>query len=375
VSATEVTQFFPAVAPGQTPPQPESGWRIKYEILPAGSHTYGSSAVWELQSVEFMRGYKSGQPDWIRILDNLVLAEMYVPYYDGTEIFDIGGSYFFNFVNANSSYIPSRGVISGEVLSDGIVAAEVADDHLRWMDTSNQVRRGQVLELWATLDAANYRYIIKYEFSDDGTIRARAGGTAQNLRSVPVGNHEGMHLHSPAWRLEFNLGAPASNKLEVVERQPDPSSAAAHLVHRPFANGFEGGEIWNAEKFTSLMVTNAQTMNGHEPPHPVSYKLVSLRSGSLRTFREHTRYDFWVARANRGGLERRFVEIADYVRNREPLDGYPVVLWHSTALHHVPRTEDFGAKGYNTWDGLAITMWTGFDLMPHNLWGQTPLYR
>jgi Cu2+-containing amine oxidase len=242
------------------------------------------------------------------------------------------------------------------------------------------LRRGEVLELWATLDAANYRYVIRYGFADDGTIHIRAGGTAQNFRSVPVGNHEGIHLHPPTWRFEFDLGAANANKVEIVERRHEANSAAAHIVHREFANGLEGGEIWDPEKFSTLMVTNSNTQNGHSPPHDVSYKLVSLRAGSPRTHRERTKFDFWAVRVLPSSTvrlrdrERRFVEIADYIRNPEPLAGHAVALWYTTALHHVSRTEDFGASGYNAGEGVAINMWTGFDLMPHNLRASTPLY-
>ena len=57
-----------------------------------------------------------------------------------------------------------------------------------------------------------------------------------------MGDEVGMHFHSPGWRLEFDLGAADANKIEIVEREPDPQSARATLVHRPFANGSEGGK-------------------------------------------------------------------------------------------------------------------------------------
>jgi hypothetical protein len=380
-SAAEIVQYFPAVPPGGAPPKAESGWRIKYEVLPSGSHGYGGSSVWEIQSVEFMRGYKlSGEEDWIKILNNLALAEMYVPYYDGYEIHDIT-DYGFSFVNATAGYIPSAGVISGRLLDDGVVIAEVADDHVRWMTSaSDRIRRGQVLDLWATLAAGNYRYILKYSFADDGTIRVRAGGTAQNLRSVAVGNHNGMHIHMPAWRLEFDLGAASANSVEITERMAESDSAAADLVHRPFNGGVEGGEVWNPERFTSLMVSSKQFDNRHDPAHKIGYKLVSARSGSTRTHRDYVKYDFWVTRiapaaANRSvDRELRFIDVATYVQNPEPINGYAVAIWHSTALHHIPRTEDFGSSGYRAHEGLALTMWTGFDMMPHNLWDKTPLF-
>ena len=73
--AVELVQYFPATPPGAPPAPPETGWRIRYQILPQLSHGYGGAAVWELQSVEFMRGYNEfGQPDWVKVLNNLALA-------------------------------------------------------------------------------------------------------------------------------------------------------------------------------------------------------------------------------------------------------------------------------------------------------------
>jgi len=37
-----------------------------------------------------------------------------------------------------------------------------------WVDSVKGSRRGQMLVLFAILDAANYRYVIEYSFHDDG---------------------------------------------------------------------------------------------------------------------------------------------------------------------------------------------------------------
>src|SRR5438105_2638368 len=97
---------------------------------------------------------------------------------------------------------------SGPRRRDRSVLSAVA--HVRWRSVADQARRGQRLDLWATLSAANYRYIMRYSFHDDGTIQARVAGTSQNLRSVPVGDETGMHVHQAAWRMEFDLGAPGA---------------------------------------------------------------------------------------------------------------------------------------------------------------------
>ena len=60
------------------------------------------------------------------------------------------------------------------------------------------------------------------------------------------------------------------------------------------------------------------------------------------------------------------------VRNPEPIEGKAVAIWHTSGLNHIPRTEDFGARGYRSQDGVAIAAWTGFDLVPVDLWHQTP---
>ena len=175
--AVEIVQYFPVTPPDVQPAFPETGWRIRYEILPQLTHGYGGAAVWELQSVEFMRGYtETGEQDWIKVLNNLALVEIYVPYYDGYEIWDMQG--LSGFVATSAAFVGGAGLLSAALQPDGAVIAEVADDHVRWMSVADQARRGQRLDLWATLSAANYRYIMRYSFLDDGTIQARVAGTS-----------------------------------------------------------------------------------------------------------------------------------------------------------------------------------------------------
>src|SRR6266436_4422206 len=70
LAALEIEQYFPVVAAGAQPRR-ETGWKIKYEILGTGNK-YGGSNVWEIQSVEFMRGFKPpGEENWVKVLTNL----------------------------------------------------------------------------------------------------------------------------------------------------------------------------------------------------------------------------------------------------------------------------------------------------------------
>src|SRR4051812_22593294 len=90
--SNQLEQYFPAVPDGTTRSPSQSGWRIRYDVLAPGNHSYGRSGVLQFSSIEFMRGNKpDGSLDWIKILNNLAMAEMYVPYNDGTYILDIQG--------------------------------------------------------------------------------------------------------------------------------------------------------------------------------------------------------------------------------------------------------------------------------------------
>jgi primary-amine oxidase len=251
-----------------------------------------------------MRGYLSnGEPDWIKILNSLAMVEIYVPYNDGTFVLDMHGRSHYGvpvlepnpFVKARLDVLPPYGIISGKIEQNGYVIGEVVDDGLRFMDgrQGDKVRRGQMLWLWTTLKASNYRYVLKYGFSDDGTISVRAGGTSENLydeRESP--RNKAVHLHVAAWRMEFDLGRADMNMINIVERHPDLSDGGATFTVRPFNNGREGGEKWSPEAFTMLEIINEKTVNRHSPPRHVGYGLMPIRTGSARTIEPYTNFDF-----------------------------------------------------------------------------------
>ena len=374
-SSAQITRYFPDNAAAR----PETGWRITYDVLKRGVHGYGPAEVLEIQSVEFMRGYNErGEKDWIRVLRNLALTEMYVLYNDGAEFFDISGNTSV-FSKSPAIDLPSDGVLWREVRPDGVVA-EVVDEQARWVSVPSNVRRGRTLDLWAVMEAGEYRYILRYSFTDSGAIRVRVGATGRNARNMQVGNNSAVHVHMPAWRFEFDLGTLFGNTIQVAERLPaaPATGLAAVLNHRPFNGGSEGGEVWDADRFTTLMITS-QTKNKHAPSHQVSYKLVSSRTGSLHTAQPFTKSDYWVTRLSPAtrpvNAELQFIEVDQYVRDHESIDNQATAIWHSVPFQHVPGTEDFGPRDYNTSEGLTLTMWSGFDLLPHNLWDKTPLFQ
>ncbi len=407
----EITQCFPVSAACDAA---ESGWRIKWRLYPpfhdaSNNNYYGNAGVWVITSAEFMRGKNDGKADWIPVLNNLSLAEMFVPYDNGERVYDVSnGSAWgrfrpFPFVRvgntAEGETFLSRGGLAPPRRFDDTVIAEVVDDHLRWIENRDfrasgkpdRARRGQALQLWATLFAGNYRYVLLYSFADDGAIQVRAGATAENLVD-PHGDVDGhgVHVHMPGWRMEFALGSRAVNEVSVVEHIQDRQFARAKVCERAFlglqcgvlTGGREGGILWDPTKFTSLKVTSREIKNRHSDPKYVAYSILPRSGGNLRTFgkgEEFTEFDFWISRLvpdradrRQRGIEYRYLLLPSYVQNPEPLDGHAVVIWHRASLLHIPRGEDFGAIGYKAQDGVALTAWGGFDLVPRDLWDKTP---
>jgi primary-amine oxidase len=398
--AGELTQYFPAVPEGKPAPRPESGWKIGWIVRQPKTHDYGGSAVWELRDIRFMKGYNAdGSEDWVTVLNRLAMAEMYVPYHEGTYFLDISGGtvgvdgraqpFHFPMVTASEDYLPKHGVAAAKLHDDKYVISEVVDDHIRWMDNrrSDRVRRGQTLHLWTTMNSGNYRYLLRYGFADDGTISVRVGGTAENLVSLgPQGEGDDLatHLHMAAWRMEFHLGDPEKNRIETVQRRVNFITKEPRIERKPFRGGREGGMVWDPVKFTMLRITSGAIQNRHQPPRNIAYVLRPVRTGTVRTRFDFTQYDFWVTRlrpdsptrkVDEAGLELRFVDVPKNVKRAEPIEGKAVVVWHTAGLNHIPRTEDFGARGYRSEDGVALAAWTGFDLMPVDLWHQTPFLK
>lgn len=382
----QITQYFPANAQGQPAGIRESGWRVSWRVLPRGTHTYGASQVWVFDSIEFMKGRRQdGSEDWIKVLNQLAMVEMYVPYNSGTEFQDMQMA--FDLADAKPEYLPAAGVLRARI-EDRNVISELVEDGVRWGDnqpisnTLNRIRRGQALDLWATLVCANYAYIMHYRFADDGRISVRVSGTSQNLvdlNDLHGDMNNATHGHMGAWRMEFDLGNAATNQVEVYERFIDPARQVGILRHRPFNNGREGGEVWDPDKFTMLKIANPQTLNRHSPPQPVSYAIKTKMPGRLRTGRAFTANDFWVTRRvpddprrQARAPENRFDAVPANIANPEPLAGQPVVVWHNVALQHVPHGEDFGPVGYDASEGTAVGHPVGFDLVPVNIWHKTP---
>lgn len=304
---------------------------------------------------------------WIQVLGDSRLAEMFVPYHSGSPRFwDV--SYNFSLCHVNKDDAGPFGKVIG---NPPTVVVEMRDRGLMWVDGTKGSRRGQKLVIFATLNAANYRYVIEYGFQDDGLVSFRVGSTGRNYGSR---EWEG-HMHNGLWRVDVNLGGADNNSVLVMEHiEPEPAAPAkARTVHRPFNGGREGYEDWDPYKFTMLTVVNDQIRNIRN--QPLAYDVMPYKHGNARHHgpdnEQCTQHDFWVT-VNRKG-EIYYPKLPKYVAGANPIMNKDVVVWLSTPGHHEPRSEDGEMKG-TSFVGATPLMWCGFDLKPRNLFDRSPLY-
>ena len=297
---------------------------------------------------------------WIQVLGRAGLSELYVPYQSGNPRFYDFGNFDFDLVNANPNDAGGCGKIIGR---DGKVVREIVDKGPLWKN-DQMVFRGQKLILWGTLDAANYNYIVRYEFHDDGTIKFRVAGTAVNLPYSP----SEPHMHNALWRIDVNLNGASGDSVNVLRHLETVDEFMWKNVVEPFNSGKEGSMNFVPTEFTQVQVIDINLANGEEKPP--AYDLRPLYRGVARHKAKFMRSDFWVT-VNKPE-QQYFPELQNYVNN-ESIVNADVVLWHVTPLLHVPRSEDGGfIEGH--WKGVALAMWGGFDMRPRNLFGKTPFY-
>jgi hypothetical protein len=408
---TLVKQGFPArSADPKDLTKSDSAWEIEWDITnptnKPGS-TRAPSSVLRIASANFMYKDKDGKARWITVVRNLELGELFVPYDPGSPRYnDVAGQAFW-IMKADAKLLGPACVAPGKVLRsrnltlDNKVYKEVHDDGLRWLNDAgmngpDKGRRGEKLILWTVFYGGNYRYIIEYGFSCDGTITCRLGATARN-HSPRQDNQNDVHLHVGCWMFDPELtdpktanNGPPLNLVQLVRRLPRNPATADGLFRmdvRPFGTSLtgppanspalEGSALWVPEEFTLLRIQSATRKNNNVPPQPTCYDLVPLRFGSVRNFPvagfDFANKDFWVTHKVAGPY--RYTQVPSYVgRPPRELEGKAITVWHSSPLLHVPRAEDFGPDGRTNATGVALTAWASFILKPRNLFDRTPFY-
>jgi hypothetical protein len=384
--------------------QRDTVWVIDWDITNAQGGRNPPSSVLRITAAHFGYQDKDGNRKWITVAQNIALGEIFVPYDDASHQYEDIEDFHFRIRPADKSFLGPACLAPGEILKSnrpgmsGLVYKEVHDDGIRLIDNRTRPdrgRRGEKLVMWVNFYGDNYRYLVEYSFTDDGVIGCRVGGTAENLNDrQPAPRLADAHLHVGCWMFDPHLGDPTNpdnggpdkNVVQLVRRVPLAANQPSGLFQvevKPFpANvGQQGAAIagsapWVAEEFTVLRVQSTVRKNGSGHPQLTAYDLVTMRSGSCRSFPsprfDYATHDYWVTPADPGFDHIR--ELPQYVlQHPGPVDGRAVRICHSTPLLHVARGEDFGPDGVSSGEGAAIVSWTGFMLKPRDLFDSTPL--
>ena len=182
--AQEVTAEFLVGESGGLEPRKGTAWKVHFA---RGMHKglYITGAWYKRNLSE----------DWIRILADARIAELFVPYHQSSDIryFDLTG-FSFPMAQVREEDAGPSGNLMPPFQGDPYptVVREFRDRGVVWKDFAHGVRRGKELVIWGALEADNYMYIISYGFYDDGTISFRVGATGQNL----PGHRKESHMHN-----------------------------------------------------------------------------------------------------------------------------------------------------------------------------------
>jgi primary-amine oxidase len=300
---------------------------------------------------------KSPGSAWIKVFHDARIAEIFVPYHDNSHRFYDVAQFNWALTPLNANDCPAS--VGGTVVG-GVVCKEVQDRGLLWKDDAT-VRRGQQLVLWGALDAANYNYIIEWTFRDDGVILGRLAATAVNYPGAETVSH----THDPLWRLDIDLNGAGGDSVGKSVHTETGLTASDTMT----MISTEAGIQWNPVAFNSLHISDAMLKNGCGST--TEYNLIPSREGTPRHQEDFTKNDFWVTKYKTGEIVA--ASLPAYINPVEATSNTDVVVWYYGGLHHHPRDED-GQRVDILWKGEALAMWTGFTLMPRNLFDTTPFY-
>jgi primary-amine oxidase len=378
-------QFFPRQAVVDPPSQEVV---VEFPVGDAGGLEPRKATAWK---VHFSRGLHKGLyitgawfkrhlgEDWIKILNDVRVAELFVPYHQSNYIryFDLTG-FSFPLAQVREEDAGPNGTLLPPFPGDAYptVVKEIRDRGVVWKDYAHGVRRGKELVIWGALEAGNYMYLMSYGFHDDGTISLRVGATGQNL----PGHRMESHTHNAHWRIDIDLIDGKKNSAMVMRHvEQSGGGLGAEDLEEPFNRGYEGGLDWEPKEFTMIRVASNRKNAGGKT---IAYDLMPVRMGSSRHAEEFTRHDFWVTQSHPDRpLEYIFSNLPAIVKDEEPVESADIVLWGTSTAHHEPRDEDgkpnSGPRfwpGDDAWEGSALVMWSGFDLRPRNFFDRTPFY-
>jgi hypothetical protein len=181
-------------------------------------------------------------------------------------------------------------------------------------------RQGQEVVVVSELEAGWYRYISRWRFHDDGTIRPRFGFSAVQNSCVCETHH-----HHVYWRFDFDIGTAANN---VVREFNSPPIFPPNNWHR---FQFEAKRRRNPQRSRRWQVRNSQTGD--------AYDLIPGTSDGVAD--AFGRGDIWILRFNGSEIDDGVPRLTlpaeaqlDRFVNGESIFNQDVVVWYAGHFTH-----------------------------------------
>jgi Cu2+-containing amine oxidase len=305
-------------------------------------------------------------------------ADVFVPYHNGDPVFrfhDLQWGYLIPLTPADCPASEGGTLRTLPNETGPRVCQEIRPTGVAWRDTYG-VRRGTELVLWGVYDMGNYKMIMEWSFRDDGVLQGRAGATGFNTPTYPWE----AHMHNVLWRLDVDVAGSDHDRAALKTHWETTAGLTATDQEQTVTH--EAGFMWQAPAFTGMLVEDGVRQNARS--HATGYVLVPLRTGTAEHQEPFTQRNLWVtlynhaSAANCGGVPEISWDLPCYA-NAQPVNDADVILWYMGSIHHHPRDEDgVASEGDpntttdNTFTGVTPVMWTGFMLMPHNLFDGPP---
>lgn len=321
------------------------------------------------------------------------IAENITIYHDGkTRLNDSEFSAVANAIpTLNATLVGPAGLLLTDVNDERpTTVVELRERGFAWLCTWNGLagksisRRGMEMTLWGIYDTGNYDYITEYTFRDDGQMSFRVGATGwNNAKDVAA---DTAHTHSFLWRVDFFLGTGVNSAQTWMHHE---TSLPAVDSEMPFNYGVEGAMDLDPQRFATVIVED-QMKNDRQSN--IGYSLQPFGPGTARHYAADERWtlhDIYVTRSKpaendppfgHGPSSRPDSYLLGTATNQsgifdhETIQDQHLVLWHKTSAHHDPHDEDQAADDpTSAFKGITLIHWSGFDLVPHNLFNANPL--
>lgn len=354
---------------------------------------YDSYAGLVLENVSYQ---PKGEARPIRVLTSAKLAQIHVPYDDGSVEYDdlTGAGFAQGLMNMAPGECPGGTIKTVRVPGlapensnvKGLCTTTRSRGHAYRMqgDSANKVwqQQGKDLLVYTVNQTGWYEYITEWRFQDDGQINMNVGATgslspsdydAGDGRGWPIGkgakDYATSHSHNVFWRLNFGLDGSSKNKVEQYDSVVSPPGAGgeapSNKTTRKNITKELAGDAKNMRWWRVVSTTGKNKDN-----HARSYEIVPGAT-SKYPGRSYTKHDIYFteykkceqfASHNPRNCGAGGGKSVDKWVNRQNLT-HPVG-WVNIGFHHVARDEDQQPMPVH---------WQGFSLTPRDVTAMNPL--